>query len=162
MVDFMDKVVAGNMTLREWQDFSRTDNCLDKMVPSDLRLLVNALIKCHTPEPAAEDTDPMKVEPTFTALRKLFPESGWNGEQFVTAAFAVVAEKRSNLADADDLAAHVLSFHAMAILHANGTEPDATILDVVELARDNVEARREPNDDQRPYWLKAVKPAGNG
>ena len=35
-------VVAGR-TLAEWVEFSRRDDCLERMVPSDLRGLVNAL-----------------------------------------------------------------------------------------------------------------------
>ena len=35
----MTKRIAGK-TLEEWQEFARRDDCLDKMVPSDLRQLV--------------------------------------------------------------------------------------------------------------------------
>jgi hypothetical protein len=38
-----EKVVAGK-TLAEWEEFSRRDDCLDRMVPSDLRLLVREAI----------------------------------------------------------------------------------------------------------------------
>jgi hypothetical protein len=39
--------IAGR-TLAEWQVFARQDNCLDCMVPSDLRELVGALIRAST------------------------------------------------------------------------------------------------------------------
>lgn len=34
--------VAGK-TLQEWQEFARRDDCLDQMVPSDLRQLIKAI-----------------------------------------------------------------------------------------------------------------------
>ena len=36
------RVIAGK-TLDEWREFARRDDCLDQMVPSDLRLLVQAI-----------------------------------------------------------------------------------------------------------------------
>jgi hypothetical protein len=38
--------IAGR-TLKEWREFARRDDCLDQMVPSDLRLLVGELIKAR-------------------------------------------------------------------------------------------------------------------
>lgn len=33
----------GDKTLDEWQQFARRDDCLDRMVPSDLRLILGKL-----------------------------------------------------------------------------------------------------------------------
>lgn len=38
------RVVAGR-SLDEWRDFARRDDCLDQMVPSDLRQLIAAIPK---------------------------------------------------------------------------------------------------------------------
>lgn len=40
MTDAPDEIIAGK-TLIEWEEFSRRDDCLDQMVPSDLRGLVS-------------------------------------------------------------------------------------------------------------------------
>lgn len=36
------RMVAGR-SIAEWREFARHDDCLDQMVPSDLRAIVNAL-----------------------------------------------------------------------------------------------------------------------
>lgn len=36
------RVIAGK-SLDEWREFSRRDDCLDRMVPSDLRQLIGAI-----------------------------------------------------------------------------------------------------------------------
>lgn len=37
-----ERRIAGR-TLREWEEFARRDDCLDCMVPSDLRVLIAAI-----------------------------------------------------------------------------------------------------------------------
>ena len=51
--------IAG-MTLAEWREFARLDNCLELMVPSELRLLIAAI-----PEPRAT---PAAMTPEVRAL----------------------------------------------------------------------------------------------
>ena len=36
------RVIAGR-TLDQWREFARRDDCLDRMVPSDLRQLIGAI-----------------------------------------------------------------------------------------------------------------------
>lgn len=36
------RLFAGR-TLAQWQEFAKTDNCLDQMVPSDLRAILNGI-----------------------------------------------------------------------------------------------------------------------
>jgi hypothetical protein len=37
----------GDKTLSEWQEFARRDDCLDRMVPSDLRLIVGKVAEAE-------------------------------------------------------------------------------------------------------------------
>lgn len=39
----MTKVIAGK-TLDQWKEFARRDDCLDQMVPSDLRQLLGEIV----------------------------------------------------------------------------------------------------------------------
>lgn len=48
-----EKVIAGR-TLVEWQEFSRRDDCLERMVPSDLRQLVGVAYEAAKPAAASE------------------------------------------------------------------------------------------------------------
>ena len=36
-------MTIGDKTLDEWREFARRDDCLDRMVPSDLRLILGKL-----------------------------------------------------------------------------------------------------------------------
>ena len=47
------KVIAGR-SLAEWQEFARRDDCLDQMVPSDLRQIIGAAL---TPAHVGEDAE---------------------------------------------------------------------------------------------------------
>jgi len=58
----MGDMIAGK-TVAEWRDFARRDDCLDRMVPSDLRQLIAAL-------PPAHDAVEALVKAGWDAARK--------------------------------------------------------------------------------------------
>lgn len=43
MTDTSPEALIAGRTLAEWREFARRDDCLDRMVPSDLRQLVGAI-----------------------------------------------------------------------------------------------------------------------
>lgn len=64
LVDPADKI--GTMTLQEWKTFARTDNCLDRMVPSDLRILLGMIPDPAEPVPLYLEAH-VTIEPVFGA-----------------------------------------------------------------------------------------------
>ena len=50
----MSELIAGR-TLEQWQEFARRDDCLDLMVPSDLRQIIAAWNRRATPPEAVND-----------------------------------------------------------------------------------------------------------
>lgn len=42
VVDIDQRKILGR-SLEEWQDFAKQDDCLEKMVPSDLRMILQAI-----------------------------------------------------------------------------------------------------------------------
>lgn len=75
-------VIAGR-SLEEWRIFARRDDCLDRMVPSDLRQLIGlipsfecAVRKQTLPEPAECDWPFCNCDPAAVKVIAALQESG--------------------------------------------------------------------------------------
>lgn len=71
--DAREKLLIAGKSYAEWQEHARRDDALERMVPSDLRLLVQAAFRAH-PEPTADA--PGEASELVCALEASFPEDG--------------------------------------------------------------------------------------